>query len=192
MSYNSLTYFDLNLKTLTPLDKFIMKAFVNETNLTNLYQATDWAQQLKSQGQTYCYKYVPEQVGLYPKVYEQNELIDLTFISMFVSNPYTYDFSKPLYVNGRWITVDEVDRSFIIMRKGRQFYESLFAALEMAKEFRANGRYYCYNLNTPVWFPSDIQYNAVIPGQHLILLWFNKNYIINGPWQDVLDKYNKK
>jgi len=65
MSYNSLTYFDLDLNTLTPMDKFIMRAFVDEPYLTNLYQATDWAQQLKMQGQTYCYRYVPQQLGLY-------------------------------------------------------------------------------------------------------------------------------
>ena len=39
MSYNSLTYFNLDLKTLTPRDKFIMRAFVDEVYLTNLYQA---------------------------------------------------------------------------------------------------------------------------------------------------------
>jgi len=192
MSYNSITFFNLNLETLTPLDKFIMKAFVNMPYLTDLYVATDKAQQLWAAGKTYCYKYIPEVPGLYPKVYEQHELIDLTFISSFVADPYTYDFSKPLYINGRWILVDDVDRQFIITRKGRQFYESLFEGLEKALNYRSNGRYYCYNLNTPVWFPSEIQYNAVIPGQTLILLWFNKDYIINGPIKKLLDAFNKK
>ena len=180
MSYNSLSYFQLDLKTLTPLDKFIMKAFVDEQYLTNLYQATDWAQQLKYQGQTYCYKFVPQEPGLYPKIYDENDLIDLTFISAIVPDPYTYDYSKPFYINGHWIKVDEVDRAFIIVRKGRQFYESLFAALTMAQEFRGNGRYYCYYLSTPFWFPPDQQYRAGIPGQKLILLFYNKDYVING------------
>jgi hypothetical protein len=192
MSYNSITFFDLNLKTLTPLDKFIMRAFVEEPYLTDLYVATDKAQNMHAYGKTYCYKFIPLTPGLYPKIYEQNELIDLTFISYIVPDPYTYDFSQPFNVNGRVVLVDEVDRAFIIARKGRQFYESLFEGLEKAKNYRANGRYYCYNLNTPAWFPSELQYNAVIPGQTLILLWFNKDYIINGPLQNILDMYNKK
>lgn len=181
MSYNSLTYFDLDLNTLTPMDKFIMRAFVDEPYLTNLYQATDWAQQLKMQGQTYCYRYVPQQRGLYSKMYDQNDLIDLTFISYIVPNPYTYDFSVPFNVNGHIIYVDEVDKSFIIARKGREFYGSLYAALEMAKEFRGNGRYYCYNMVTPNWFLPENHYAAGIPGQKLILLWYNMNYVIKNP-----------
>jgi len=66
MSYNSLTYFNLDLKTLTPRDKFIMRAFVDEQYLTNLYQATDYAKQLWSQGQTYCYKYICSIVPVLP------------------------------------------------------------------------------------------------------------------------------
>ena len=58
MSYNSITFFNLNLETLTPLDKFIMKAFVNMPYLTDLYVATDKAQQLWAAGKTYCYKYI--------------------------------------------------------------------------------------------------------------------------------------
>jgi len=188
MSYNSLTYFNLDLKTLTPRDKFIMRAFVDEVYLTNLYQATDWARQLHSQGQTYCYKYVPQEKGLYPKIYDQNDIMSLTFISSWVPNPYTYDFTKPIKVGFFWIEVDEVDRSFIATIKGRQFYQSLFAALEMAKEFRSNGRYYCYNMITPLWFPEDKQYSSIIPGQFLILLWFNKNYVIQEPIDKLLEK----
>jgi hypothetical protein len=188
MSYNSLTYFNLDLKTLTPRDKFIMRAFVDEVYLTNIYQATDWARQLHSQGQTYCYKYVPQEKGLYPKIYDQNDIMSLTFISSWVPNPYTYDFTKPIKVGFFWIEVDEVDRSFIATIKGRQFYQSLFAALEMAKEFRSNGRYYCYNMITPLWFPEDKQYSSIIPGQFLILLWYNKNYVIQEPFDKLLEK----
>jgi len=188
MSYNSLTYFNLDLKTLTPRDKFIMRAFVDEVYLTNLYQATDWARQLHAQGQTYCYKYIPQEKGLYPKVYDQNDIMALTFISTWVPNPYTYDFTKPIKVGFFWIEVDEVDRAFIATIKGRQFYQSLFAALEMAKEFRGNGRYYCYTMITPTWFPEDKQYSSIVPGQFLILLWFNKNYVIQEPLDKLLDK----
>ena len=120
MSYNSLTYFNLDLKTLTPRDKFIMRAFVDEVYLTNIYQATDWARQLHSQGQTYCYKYVPQEKGLYPKIYDQNDIMSLTFISSWVPNPYTYDFTKPIKVGFFWIEVDEVDRSFIPFDRGHQ------------------------------------------------------------------------
>ena len=192
MSYNSITFFDLDLKTLTPLDKFIMRAFVDEPYLTDLYVATDKAKQLWAAGKTYCYKYIPQAPGLYPKVYEQNEINALTFIASWVPNPYTYDFSKPIEVNGFKYYIDEVDRQFIITRKGRQFYESLFEALEKAKNYRTKGTYYCYNLITPPWFPPEDQYSQTIPGQTIILLWYNKNYIINGPTQNLLDKYNKK
>lgn len=191
MSYNSLSYFDLNLKTLTPLDKFIMRAFVDEPYLTDLYVATDKAQQLWAAGKTYCYKYIPQVPGLYPKVYEQNELIALTFFASWIPNPYTYDYSKPLKYESYTYVIDEVDRQFIITRKGRNFFEGLFNGLEHAKNYRTTGRYYCYNLNTPTWFPPDEQYNAVIPGQTLILLWYNKNYVINGPTQELINKYNK-
>ena len=54
-------------------------------------------------------------------------------------------------------------------------------ALEMAKEFRANGRYYCYNMVTPNWFLPENHYAAGIPGQKLILLWYNMNYVIKNP-----------
>ncbi len=192
MSYNSITFFNLNLKTLTPLDKFIMRAFVDEPYLTDLYVATDKAQQLWAAGKTYCYKYIPQAPGLYPKLYEQNEIIALTFFSSWIKDPYTYDYSKPLEFEGRFYLVDEVDRQFIITRKGRNFYEGLFEGLEKALNYRTTGRYYCYNLNTPVWFPEEIQYNAVIPGQTLILLWYNKNYVINGPMQEIVDQYNKQ
>lgn len=190
MSYNSLTYFNLDLNTLTPRDKFIMRAFVDEVYLTNLYQATDWARQLYSQGQTYCYKFVPQEPGLYSKIYNQNDIMALTFISSWVNNPYTYDFSQPIKVGFTTVQVDEVDRQFIITIKGREFYQSLFAALEMAKEFRGNGRYYCYNMITPKWFPEDKQYSSIIPGQFLILLWFNKNYILEEPMNKLLEKLN--
>jgi len=192
MSYNSITFFDLNLKTLTPLDKFIMRAFVDEPVLTTLYVATDKAQQLWAAGKTYCYKYIPQVPGLYPKVYEQNEIIALTFFASWIPDPYTYDYSKPLLYEGRYYLIDEVDRQFIITRKGRNFYEGLYEALEKAKNYRAKGSYYCYNLITPPWFLPEDQYSAVIPGQTLILLWFNKDYIINGPIEDLLNKYNKK
>jgi len=190
MSYNSLTYFNLDLKTLTPRDKFIMRAFVDEQYLTNLYQATDYAKQLWSQGQTYCYKFIPQEEGLYPKVYDQNDINALTFIASWVKDPYTYDFTTPIKVGFTTVTVDEVDRAFIIAIKGRQFYQSLYAALEMAKEFRANGRYYCYNMITPVWFPEDKQYSSIIPGQFLIFLWFNKNYIVKEPFEQLIEKLN--
>lgn len=190
MSYNSLTYFNLDLNTLTPRDKFIMRAFVDEVYLTNLYQATDWARQLYSQGQTYCYKFVPQEPGLYSKIYNQNDIMALTFISSWVNNPYTYDFSQPIKVGFTTVQVDEVDRQFIITIKGREFYQSLFAALEMAKEFRGNGRYYCYNMITPKWFPEDKQYSSIIPGQFLILLWFNKNYILEEPMNKLIEKLN--
>jgi len=194
MSYNSISYFDLNLKTLTPLDKFVMRAFVEEPYLTNIYQSINYAQQLKMLGKTYCYKYVPLDPGLYPKIYDQNELIDLAFIATIVDNPYTYDYSKPFYINGRVIFCDAVDQSFIITLKGKQFYDSLFEALEMAKNYRTTGRYYCYYLRTPFWFPPYEQFNAVIPGQKLILLWYNKDYIINGDdhVKSILSKYSRK
>lgn len=190
MSYNSLTYFNLDLNTLTPRDKFIMRAFVDEVYLTNLYQATDYARQLFSQGQTYCYKFVPQELGLYPKIYNEIDIMSLTFISSWVENPYTYDFSEPIKVGFNTIQVDEVDRAFIITIKGRQFYQSLFAALEMAKEFRSNGRYYCYNMITPKWFPDDKKYASIIPGQFLILLWFNKNYILQEPLNKLIENLN--
>ena len=186
MSYNSLTYFNLDLNALTPRDKFIMKAFVDEVYLTNIYQSINYAQKLKSQGRTYCYKFVPQEKGLYSKIYNENDLVDLKFISSWVKNPYTYDFTKPIKVGFRYVEVDEVDRAFIIVLKGQQFYESLFLALEQAKEFRANGRYYCYNMMTPEWFPEDITYSSIIPGQFLILLWFNKDYIINNKLLDLI------
>lgn len=189
MSYNSLTYFNLDLKTLTPLDKFIMRALVDEPVLTTLYVATDKAQQLWAGGKTYCYKYIPQVPGLYPKIYEQNEIIALTFFASWIPDPYTYDYSQPLYYEGRAYLIDEVDKQFIITRKGRNFYEGLYEALEKALNYRTTGRYYCYNLMTPPWFPSDIQYNAVIPGQKLILLWYNKDYVINGPIIDLIAKF---
>jgi len=192
MSYNSITFFDLNLKTLTPLDKFIMRAFVDEPYLTDLYVATDKAQQLWAVGKTYCYKYIPQVPGLYPKLYEQNEIIALTFFSSWIPDPYTYDFTVPLEFEGRKYLIDEVDRQFIITRKGRNFFEGLFNALEKAKNYRTVGNYYCYNLITPPWFPPEEQYSQTIPGQTLILLWYNKNYIINAPTQNLLEKYNKK
>lgn len=191
MSYNSLSYFQLNLKTLTPSDKFVMRAFVNEPNYTDLYAAVVKAQALKAQGRTYCYKFVPEEPGLYPKVYEQNDLIDLAFISAIVPDPYTYDFEKPFYINGHWIKVDAVDRAFIITYKGQQFYGNLYGALELAMEFRQTGRYYCYYMLTPAWFPEDQQFNVGIPGQKLILLFYNKDYIINQPKEELLEMYNK-
>lgn len=190
MSYNSLTYFNLDLNTLTPRDKFIMRAFVDQVYLTNLYQATDYAKQLSSQGQTYCYKYVPQEPGLYPKIYNEREINALTFISSWVENPYTYDFSKPIKVGFFTYDIDEVDRAFIIVIKGRQFYQSLFAALEMAKEFRGNGRYYCYNMITPKWFPEDKQYASIIPGQFLILLSYNQDYILKEPLNNLIEKLN--
>jgi len=105
-----------------------------------------------------------------------------------VKDPYTYDFTKPNKVGFNTVTVDEVDRAFIITIKGREFYQSLFAALEMAKEFRSNGRYYCYKMITPEWFPEDMKYSSLIPGQFLILLWFNKNYILQEPLDNLIEK----
>ena len=110
MSYNSLTYFNLDLNALTPRDKFIMKAFVDEEYLTNIYQSINYAQKLKSQGRTYCYRFIPQERGLYSKIYNENDLVDLKFISSWVKNPYTYDFTKPIKVGFRYVEVDEVDR----------------------------------------------------------------------------------
>ena len=175
MSYNSLGYFNLDLQNLTDAEKFVMTAFNIEYYLTNIYEALDYAQKLKSQGRTFCYKYVPLEKGLYEKIYDQNELVDLKFISTFVENPYTYDFSQPINIFGREVLVDEVDRSFIATVKGERFYDSLYAALEMAKEFRNNGRYYCYRMVTPSWFKK--QYKETFDGRLLILLWFNRKYV---------------
>jgi hypothetical protein len=41
---------------------------------------------------------------------------------------------------------------------------------------------------TPLWFPEDKQYSSIIPGQFLILLWFNKNYVIQEPFDKLLEK----
>jgi len=196
MSYNSITYFDLDLKTLTPLDRFIMRAFVEESYLTDIYQSINYAQNLKTLGKTYCYKYVPLEPGLYQKIYNQNELLDLAFIALILTsnriNPYTYDWDKPFNINGHIIFCDAVDQSFVIVLMGKQFYDSLFEALELAKDFRARGKYYCYYLKTPWWFPQDQQYNTVIQGQKLILLWFNKDYVVNEPLKKFLEPFNKK
>ena len=182
MSYNNLEYFNLDLNNLKPSEEFVMEAFNKESYLTNIYEALDYAQKLKSQGRTFCYKYIPLEKGLYEKIYDQNELLDLKFISTFVEDPYTYDFSNPINVFGREILVDEVDRSFIITLKSERFYMSLFSALEMAKEFRGNGRYYCYYMKTPSWFLK--QFNEMFDGRLLILLWFNRRYV-EDPLKDI-------
>ncbi len=176
MSYNSLGYFQLDLNTLTPSDKFIMRGFVNQIYNVDLYESVTKATYLKSIARTYCYKFVPKNPALPPKIYNENELIDLGFIASFVPNPYTYDFSQPILINGEEVFVDETDRDFIIIYKGNQFYNHMYSALELAKEFRGGGKYYCYYMKTPDWF--EEQYNVKVDGQYLILLWQNKNYVL--------------
>lgn len=192
MSYNSIAFFDLNLNTLTPADKFVMLAFTKEAYYTDIYQATDYAQRLISLGKTYCYRYVPLEPGLYNKIYDQNEIVDLAFIASWVMNPYTYDFTKPIYVNGRYIYVDEVDRSFIIVVKGREFYSNLFLALNNAQNFRGTGRFYCWYMKTPYWFPADQTFSVYYQGQQLLLLWYNQGYVLPKPLKSILDQFRKK
>ena len=177
MSYNSLGYFNLDLNNLTPAQEFVMKAYNKEYYLTNIFEALDYAQKLRSQGRTFCYKYIPLEPGLYEKIYDQNELLELKFISTFVEDPYTYDFSKPIDVFGREVLVDEVDKSFIITVKGERFYDQLYASLQMAQQFRDNGRYYCYYMKTPPWFLPKEQFNEMLDGRLLILLWYNRKYV---------------
>ena len=41
------------------------------------------------------------------------------------------------------------------------------------------GKYYCYYLKTPKYlFPKDEWFNEKIEGQTLILLWYNREYLL--------------
>ena len=76
------------------------------------------------------------------------------------------------------IKLDETDKSFVIVLKGRTFYNQLYGALEMAKDYKTRGKQYYYFMKTPLWFKEDQEFDVSMPGHKLILLWYNKNYVL--------------
>ena len=189
-SHDCIDYFNLNFATLTPADLFIMQSLVEQIYRTDIFKAVETAQQLKTLSRTYCYKYYPLDKKLDSKVYDQNDLVALFFISCIVDNPYdiipctpeTEEICSKFVVeeNGLKLDIklDETDKSFVIVLKGRTFYNQLYGALEMAKDYKTRGKQYYYFMKTPLWFKEDQEFDVSMPGHKLILLWYNKNYVL--------------
>jgi len=187
---NTIDYFKLDLNNISESDKFIMRGFNNEKYFTDMYAAVNTAQQFKVFGRTYNFKYYPKDPSLFPKIYNQNDLVDLNSVSMYVENPYdivpcTSDPTKPCSVfyikdNGikREVRVDEVDKSFIIILKSCYFYNNLYSCLEIAKEYKSKGKSYFYFLKTPKWFKEVETFNKTVDGRTFLLLWYNKDYLL--------------
>lgn len=190
-SHDCIDYFNLNFATLTPADLFIMQSLVEQIYRTDIFKAVETAQQLKSLSRTYCYKYYPLDKSLEPKIYDQNELVALFFISCIVDNPYDIVPCTPenehecsqytIDENGLpfHVKLDETDKSFVIILKGATFYNQLYGALELAKDYKSRGKQYYYYMQTPKWFKEDQQLNVSMPGHRLILLWYNRDYVLH-------------
>ena len=190
-SQNCIPYFNLNFATLSDADLFIMQSLVEQIYRTDIFKAVETAQHLKSLSRTYCYKYYPLDKSLEPKIYDQNELVALFFISCIVDNPYDIVPCTPenehecsqytIDENGLpfHVKLDETDKSFVIILKGATFYNQLYGALELAKDYKSRGKQYYYYMQTPKWFKEDMQFNVSMPGHRLILLWYNRDYVLH-------------
>ena len=182
-SRNCIAYFNLNLNELTPAEEFIMAGFNNKIYYTDIYAATLTAQQLKTNSLTYCFKYIPKPQPdkvLYSKIYNQNDLVDLAFVAQVaVTNPGVIKAGEVFEYQGRRMVLDETDISFVNILKQKEFYQSLYASLDLALDYRGRGKYYCYYLKTPKYlFPKNERFNEKIEGQTLILLWYNREYLL--------------
>ena len=48
-------------------------------------------------------------------------------------------------------------------------------------DYKSRGKQYYYYMQTPKWFKPEQQFNVSMPGHKLILLWYNRDYVLKLP-----------
>jgi len=172
--FDNITYFTLNQNSLTDGDYYILKALYYQNYFQDFISSFNNALDSKSKSKEYFFKFIPLDVAINPKVYDQNDIFDLNFLSQSIKNPYIYNWSKQIHINQRILLIDETDREFIILCKAKEYYQRIFDGLQKALEYRGSGRQYFFSFNSPDWFPETHKYSIQMQGERLIQLWKHK------------------
>jgi len=168
--FDNITYFQLNKNTLTNADYYILNALSHQNYFENFFKSYNIALSQRAKSKEYYFKFIPLDIKIEPKVYDQNDIFDLNFIAHVVKNPYVYDWSKPITIGQRILLIDETDKEFIILCKAKEYYEKIFDGLKKALDYRGSGRQYFFVFNSPDWFPATHQYSIQMQGERLIQL----------------------
>ena len=117
--FDNITYFQLNKNTLTNADYYILNALSHQNYFENFFKSYNIALSQRAKSKEYYFKFIPLDIKIEPKVYDQNDIFDLNFIAHVVKNPYVYDWSKPITIGQRILLIDETDKEFIILCKAK-------------------------------------------------------------------------